>query len=107
MDPDGGATRCAFRPGSSSCSVCAALSGLETGWRFFPRALPWAGLFGPFGARTWYLRANLSATNETSPAGCFRFGAREDRMNLKKCKRIGHLGQSGGLRGQGRVPRFA
>ena len=58
------------------------LSGLETGWRRFFRALPWAGLFGPFRARTWYLRANLSATNETSPAGCFRFGAREDRMNL-------------------------
>ena len=82
---DGGATRCAFRPGSSSCSVCAALSGLEAGWRFFPRALPWAGLFGPFGARTWYLRANLSAANETSPAGCFRFGAREDRMNQNVC----------------------
>jgi hypothetical protein len=36
-----------------SFTVCAALSGLGTGRRFFPRALPWADLFRPLRGRDW------------------------------------------------------
>ncbi len=36
-----------------SFRVCAALSGLGTGRRLFPRALPWADLFRPLRGRDW------------------------------------------------------
>ncbi len=40
-----------FCASQSKPKICNALSGLKTLWHHIPRALTWAGMFNPCGAR--------------------------------------------------------